>query len=339
MAEANVQESIDQPNDGPSSQQEEMNANTVPQFPVEAEKLIGTSQEIKEFILSCPDDVLLEVYAHDCPSCAKMSIVMDQLATSLEGENIRVMKVLDEVAEDLYGEPIKATPIILYYPGTQAGKDKSPPISYEDFLEEQRTKNDPERPRYPVMSALGVMLFVHMSRREELNIEQVVDRVRDSDHIAIAQLSQTFSNALDKAFDGIDTSTPCLQEMRDLTTFSTISMYVTDRVNLYEVEERFFTCKEENPEAVQQILKKLMPSSADEEDPETSPTEDLADDSANFESSAQDVPVTSPTEDLADDSADFDANAQDVSVSSVSSSTPPRWGQFNFEDLPKKDQN
>ncbi len=72
------------------------------QFELTATSLSGQGMspgEIKQLVLQSEDDVLVEIYATDCPSCRKMNVVVDQLAHALKHERIKVRACSDGVEQ------------------------------------------------------------------------------------------------------------------------------------------------------------------------------------------------------------------------------------------------
>ncbi len=176
-------------------------------------------------------DIVLEVYARGCPSCSKMAIVFDQMAHALKFSNVRVFKIRDDVAEPIYGREIPATPLILLFPApaqvppdaaADAPRTLVAPISYETFLDEQKKEDRgvsafetwdlwcisgrvsarvcQVMPRCPVMSCMGLLLFLHITRKAPLDLDAVVDRARDSDHVTMRRLSEMTERTMAPVF-------------------------------------------------------------------------------------------------------------------------------------------
>jgi len=191
-------------------------------------------------------DIVLEVYARGCPSCSKMAIVFDQMAHALKFSNVRVFKIRDDVAEPIYGREIPATPLILLFPApaqvppdaaADAPRTLVAPISYETFLDEQKKEDRGVMPRCPVMSCMGLLLFLHITRKAPLDLDAVVDRARDSDHVTMRRLSEMTERTMAPVFAKVSSEAKCLTEMKNLMRDSTLAAYVMSRGELEKSEE------------------------------------------------------------------------------------------------------
>lgn len=191
-----------------------------------------------------------------------------------------MVKILEDVAERLVGHEILATPLILLFPG-QAKDSSDPrpaPINYERFLETQRTEAFGTMPRCPVMSCMGLLLFLQLNCRAALDLGKVFERAREKDQLVIDKLTNLLSVHFDES--KIPPGTPCVQEMKNLTLSHMIGGYVHGRIDMPKTEQDFFSCRDEHPEAVEEIIRLWFPPAEETKPLEQEPSLEVAEDSS-----------------------------------------------------------